>query len=120
VAAPERKLLALLLAAGLLLFAGLPVDRVSLRLCLFKELSSRPCPFCGLTRAVWHGLRGQPAASLGHHPFGWLLAVGLPFACVLLAAPAGFLAGLGRFLGPGAVSLASGFVLFGIARIFTN
>ena len=116
----DRKALVFFLSLGLLAFASLPVDRISFRLCLFENITSRPCPFCGITRSVWYGLRGEPGRSFGFHPFGWLAGASLPFVCLLLAAPRGFSGGTGKRLKPAAVAFVSSFAVFGIVRILLS
>ncbi len=50
--------------------------------CVFHQVSGRPCPGCGLTRSVLALLRGDVSASIGFHPFGPLLLLGLLTALV--------------------------------------
>jgi len=39
--------------------------RPALRLCGFHWLTGRPCPFCGLTRAMFELAKGHWAAAIG-------------------------------------------------------
>ncbi len=45
--------------------------------CGFKLLTGRPCPACGLTRALCYAVRGDFAQSLAYHPAGPFLALAL-------------------------------------------
>jgi len=56
-------------------------------LCGFLWLTGRPCPFCGMTRALGCLLRGELGSALGLHPLSPLALTGL----LLL-----FLGGTGR------------------------
>ena len=42
-------------------------------LCTLKATTGLPCPGCGLTRSWVSAVHGDLAASLGHHPLGWLV-----------------------------------------------
>lgn len=54
--------------------AGLSVAGRRLpELCTLKATTGVPCPGCGLTRSWVSALHGDAAASLGHHPLGWLV-----------------------------------------------
>ena len=54
--------------------AGLSVAGQRLpELCTLKATTGVPCPGCGLTRSWVSALHGDAAASLGHHPLGWLV-----------------------------------------------
>lgn len=44
-------------------------------LCPFKLLTGRPCPGCGMGRAVVAAMRGNLAASFSYHPLGLPLLV---------------------------------------------
>jgi Protein of unknown function (DUF2752) len=56
--------------------------------CAFKHLTGRPCPTCGLTRAVCHAVRGDWAQSVAYHPAGPLVALALVAWMVWSAAEA--------------------------------
>ena len=85
------------LTLGFLLLAAFPgawliqrvVDRADLSLCLFRTVTGRPCPFCGLTRAFAHAVGGNPGAAFAAHPLWWLASlavVGVGVICLLDAA----------------------------------
>jgi hypothetical protein len=63
-----------LLGAAALVDADRPLP---LDLCLWRHLTGRLCPTCGLTRAICHALRGDLSASLNLHPAGLLVVAGL-------------------------------------------
>ncbi|HSL84290.1 MAG TPA: DUF2752 domain-containing protein, partial [Thermoanaerobaculia bacterium] len=42
-------------------------------LCTLTATTGLPCPGCGLTRSWVSAVHGDLAASLGHHPLGWLV-----------------------------------------------
>ena len=48
-------------------------------LCMFERVTGRPCPGCGMTRAMLRLSQGDVAGSLRMHPLGVVLA-GLFFA----------------------------------------
>jgi len=50
--------------------------------CPFHQVSGQPCPGCGLTRSVLALMRGNVGDSIGYHPFGPLLLLGLITAMV--------------------------------------
>ncbi len=52
------------------------------RLCLFKRLTSYPCPTCGSTRGVVRLLGGQIASAVACNPL--LFATSLIFAALIL------------------------------------
>lgn len=45
----------------------------SLVVCPFRLLTGHACPGCGMGRAVVAAMRGDWAASWGHHPLGMLV-----------------------------------------------
>ena len=53
-------------------------------LCLFRNVTGLPCPFCGSTRSVGHILQGEFSAALYSNPLGYL---GLAFLVVLFISP---------------------------------
>jgi hypothetical protein len=60
----------------LLVFLPLPLQpRISL--CGFLWLTGRPCPFCGLTRALAYLLKGDVALALTFHPLSPLALIAL-------------------------------------------
>ena len=63
--------------------------------CVFQLLTTKPCPFCGLTRALSSAVHGNFSSAFTYHWFWW-------FAALLL-------------VGVGLVSLADG--LTGARRI---
>ena len=53
-------------------------------LCLFRNVTGLPCPFCGSTRSVGHILQGELSAALQSNPLGYF---GLAFIILLLLSP---------------------------------
>ena len=80
----------------LMLLAFLPVPlQPRISLCGFLWLTGRPCPFCGLTRALACLLKGDLAVSLTFHPlsplaFAALLVLLLGGPCRILWELAGW------------------------------
>jgi hypothetical protein len=103
-------------AAGALLFFRLyeaPADP-PFRVCLFHWLTNRPCPLCGLTRALCALAKGRWDEAVALHPLSPL--VFCLFAAVLLWPI------LGLRLPPvwqarALPALAAVFLLFGVVRI---
>ena len=52
--------------------------------CLFRNVTGLPCPFCGSTRSVGHILQGEFSAALYSNPLGYF---GLGFLIVLFLSP---------------------------------
>ncbi len=67
-----------IVATMVLLAAALvdPERPLPIGVCLWKWATGRPCPTCGLTRAVCHAMRGEWATSLDFHPAGVLVVAG--------------------------------------------
>ena len=66
----------------LLLLTGLALREVSVRtegfqsgpvLCVFRNLTGLPCPFCGSTRSVGQILQGNFTEALAFNPMGFFL-----------------------------------------------
>ena len=53
--------------------------------CLFRNVTGLPCPFCGSTRSVGHILQGEFSHALYSNPLGYF---GLGFLIVLFLSPA--------------------------------
>lgn len=100
-------------AAGALLLFGLyePAADAPVRLCPFYWLTSLPCPFCGLTRALCALAKGDWSAAVELHALSPLV-MGLLLSALLpgLRVPAAWQA---RSL----PVLAALFLSYGIARI---
>lgn len=45
-------------------------------LCLFRNLTGLPCPFCGTTRSIGSILQGDLGMALGFNPLGFLVIFG--------------------------------------------
>ena len=56
--------------------------------CAFCAVTGHPCPFCGLTRALAHAVRGDLAAASIRHPLWPLFAALILFLAALFAAEA--------------------------------
>jgi hypothetical protein len=82
-------------------------DRPVFQLCGFHWLTGRPCPFCGLTRAMFALAKGQWAGALR---FNGLSPLGFAMLCSLL------------WSGPVRNRLwtagLSAFAVYGIVRVF--
>jgi len=52
--------------------------------CLFRNVTGLPCPFCGSTRSVGHILQGEFSAAVYSNPLGYF---GLAFLVVLFISP---------------------------------
>lgn len=63
--------LEVLIAAVLLVLAALPPLQ-NVEVCPLKVLAGISCPTCGVTRSIWHILRGQYAAAWQANPIGYL------------------------------------------------
>jgi hypothetical protein len=66
------------------------------KVCAFQVVTGRPCPGCGMTRAMLHLAQGDVVGSLRMHPVGIVLA-GLFFAA-LAATGYGLVTGTDPFL----------------------
>jgi hypothetical protein len=53
-------------------------------LCMFRNVTGLPCPFCGTTRSIGHILIGDFESALGLNPLGY---VSLMFFIILLVTP---------------------------------
>ena len=89
--------------------------------CLFRIATTKPCPFCGLTRAFAHATHGEFGLAWESNPL-WFLAVALiATLAVLMATDAAagtdtfdrFMRRLDRWLVPVVVGLT----IFGIWRV---
>ncbi|MBN1918379.1 MAG: DUF2752 domain-containing protein [Verrucomicrobia bacterium] len=85
------------LTLGLLLLAAFPaawlirrlVGETSISPCVFRTVTGRPCPFCGLTRAFANAVECNWRAAFSAHPLWWLAATvvaGAGLICLLDAA----------------------------------
>ncbi|HSD06112.1 DUF2752 domain-containing protein [Flavobacterium sp.] len=69
---------ACILGYSWLLFLKLAVVKKSnldLTVCLFKRITSLPCPSCGITRSVSYFFNGEIINSLFLNPFGAIAAI---------------------------------------------
>jgi Protein of unknown function (DUF2752) len=69
---------------GLLAARVLPLERLPLFRCAFREHTGWPCPGCGLTRVAVRVAHGDVAGAFDANPLGTLAALGFA-ACALLA-----------------------------------
>ncbi|MBM3720118.1 MAG: DUF2752 domain-containing protein [Actinobacteria bacterium] len=79
---------------ALFLLSALAIREVSLRtegfqsgpvLCIFRNLTGLPCPFCGSTRSVGQILQGDFIEALAFNPIGFLVAA---LIVIMTVAPA--------------------------------
>jgi len=76
-----------LLAAGYLAYASLLPRMPAVSVCLFRRLTGRRCPLCGLTHGLNHALRGDFAAARAAHPLAVPAAVALGGCAATLVLP---------------------------------
>jgi len=57
-----------LLAAAYLAYASVLPSLPAVSVCLFRRLTGRRCPLCGLTHGLNRALRGELAAARAAHP----------------------------------------------------
>lgn len=78
------------------LLLGAHLAGISLWPCWFARLTGRPCPGCGMTRAITALLRGDWASMTAFHPFApfFLCVAVLVFLCAML--PASFAGKIAR------------------------
>ena len=65
---------------GLVIVLGMlfmPADGFGRDLCYVHASSGLPCPGCGLSRSVAHGIRGHLVEAIWYNPFGLLV---VPYA----------------------------------------
>jgi hypothetical protein len=70
------------LILGLILTSIFPIAWIALpflskdniTICFFRQLFNKPCPFCGLTRAVAYATHGDLKAAFKYHPLWWFVA----------------------------------------------
>ena len=93
-----------------------------LSVCLFRTVTGKPCPFCGLTRALAGAAQGEFQAAFGYHPFWWLAAALIAGGGLLAMADGLTGADLSGRVRPMAAFghryLLILFVVFGLYRIF--
>ena len=58
----------IILGYGYLFFTSFPDAENST--CVFKRITTIPCPGCGMGRSTWSLMRGHVAQSLFYHPLG--------------------------------------------------
>ncbi len=58
----------IILGYGYLLFSSFPDAENTT--CVFKRITTIPCPGCGMGRSTWSLMRGHVAQSLFYHPLG--------------------------------------------------
>jgi hypothetical protein len=78
-----------LLAAAYLAYASLLPRLPAVSVCLFRRLTGRRCPLCGLTHGLNRLLRGDLAAAQAAHPLAMPAAAALGgcAATLLLSTP---------------------------------
>lgn len=60
----------------------MPADGFGRDLCYVHATSGLPCPGCGLSRSVAHGVRGHLVQALWYNPFGLIV---LPYALTVVS-----------------------------------
>lgn len=76
-----------LLAAAYLAYAALLPRLPTVPVCLFRRLTGRRCPLCGLTHGLNHVLRGDLAAARAAHPLAVPAAAALGGCAATLLSP---------------------------------
>ena len=95
--------------ASLIALAFLALARLeppAIHLCAFHWLTGRPCPLCGLTRAMFEMAKGHWRAALAYHALA-------PLAAVMLLAVLWEVPGRARLWNAGLAALA----VYGVCRI---
>lgn len=87
--APSSSLRALLLSIVMLAYIAFAAVACRLprqlpRLCLFHWMTGRPCPFCGLTRAVGLCTRGNFRDAIGTYPVAFCAGIAGLVSMVLI------------------------------------
>jgi hypothetical protein len=77
-----------LLATAYLAYARLLPWLPAVPVCLFRRLTGRRCPLCGLTHGLNHALRGDLAAARAAHPLAVPAAAALGGCAATLLLPA--------------------------------
>lgn len=54
-----------------------PIQEIGYEVCLFKKITSFPCPSCGSTRAVFSIIKGDFLNAMYLNPLGYLIIVGM-------------------------------------------
>ncbi len=62
-------------------YSKLAEGKLLLEACMFKKITTIPCPSCGTTRAVFSLIKGHFVESFYFNPFGYLVSA------VMLLAP---------------------------------
>ncbi|OHB62512.1 MAG: hypothetical protein A2167_08565 [Planctomycetes bacterium RBG_13_46_10] len=68
------------LILAVLLYAIFPIawatrpflSESNISICIFRRLTGKPCPFCGLTRALACAMCGDLDLAFTYHPLWWL------------------------------------------------
>ncbi len=85
-ASPRLRAFALL-AAAYLAYASVLPRLPAVSVCLFRRLTGRRCPLCGLTRGLNGALRGDLAAARAAHPLAVPAAAALGSCAATLLLP---------------------------------
>ena len=67
-------LIAIAFGYAWLIFSNIPVFKEKHIVCLFRKITTYPCPSCGTTRSVQLVFKGEFFSSLLLNPFGILVA----------------------------------------------
>lgn len=76
-----------LLAGAYLAYARLLPRLPAVSVCLFRRITGRRCPLCGLTHGLNHAMRGNFAAARAAHPLAVPTAVVLGGCAATLLLP---------------------------------
>lgn len=57
------------------------IDKLSFRMCIFKKVTTIPCPSCGSTRSVLELFRGNVIEAISFNPLGLIIIT------ILMVAP---------------------------------
>lgn len=82
----DRRMAWAMLTGGAI-YAVLVLFKLPLMICPWKQLTSLPCPGCGMTRSTMALLHGDFVASLRHNAFTWVILLFWVVIAIGLAVP---------------------------------
>jgi hypothetical protein len=86
----------------------------NLSVCIFKNITGKECPLCGMTRSIWQLLRFHPVLAFNYNPLIAFFPVLLITEIINDTVPHGF-ARLRKILW---ILFGAGFILLFIIRLF--
>jgi hypothetical protein len=78
-------------AQGIILLSSFPIAwlimpyivNTDATVCFFRTFTSKPCPFCGLTRAICSATHGDFLAAFEYHNWWWLVMLAMTVVAIL-------------------------------------